>query len=145
MNANTLEDLVARLEGINARQALQTIREYNAAVNQNAPFNPYVKDGRGTMGLAVRKSNWAQTIDTPPFEAYGVTCGITFTFGGIKITTGAEVVDTDDNPIPGLYAAGECVGGIFYFNYPSGSGLMSGAVFGRTAGRSAAIYAKASR
>ena len=144
MTANTLEELVGKLEGVNKEQALKTIKEYNAAVKQDVPFNPNVKDGRGTTGLAIPKSNWAQTIDTPPFEAYGVTCGITFTFGGVKITTKAQVVDIEEQPIPGLYAAGEMVGGIFYFNYPGGSGLMNGAVLdgwrveqlGSTAGRS---------
>ncbi len=142
VSANTLEDLVTKLDGVNAQQALKTIHEYNAAVKKEVPFNPNVKDGRGTTGLAVPKTNWAQTIDAPPFEAYGVTCGITFTFGGLKITTDAEVVDAEENPIPGLYAAGELVGGVFYFNYPSGSGLMNGAVFGRTAGQNATRYAK---
>ena len=47
------------------------------------------------------------------------------------------------NPIPGLYAAGELVGGIFYFNYPGGSGLMSGAVFGKIAGATAVADLKA--
>ena len=68
----------------------------------------------------------------------GVTCGITFTFGGLRIDADAQVLDTDLEPIPGLYAAGELVGGLFYFNYPGGSGLMSGSVFGRIAGRAAA-------
>ena len=77
-------------------------------------------------------------MDQGPFEAYGVTCGITFTFGGLKITTDAEVVDTEEKPIPGLYAAGELVGGIFYFNYPGGTCLTNGAVFGKIAGASAA-------
>ena len=140
VTANTLEALVAKLDGVNAQEALKTIKEYNAAVMQEVPFSPNVKDGRGTRGLAVPKTNWAQTIDTPPFEAYGTTCGITFTFGGIKITTNAEVVDMQDKPIPGLYAAGEMVGGIFYFNYPGGSGLMNGAVFGRIAGANAGLY-----
>ncbi|MGH6917509.1 MAG: FAD-binding protein, partial [Geminicoccaceae bacterium] len=72
------------------------------------------------------------------FEAYQVTCGITFTFGGLRIDGAAQVLDTDLEPIPGLYAAGELVGGLFYFNYPGGTGLMSGAVFGRIAGASAA-------
>jgi tricarballylate dehydrogenase len=101
------------------------------------PFAQSVRDGRGTHGLAVPKSNWAQAISDGPFEAYAVTCGITFTFGGLKITTQGEVVDTEDRPIPGLYAAGELVGGIFYFNYPGGSGLINGAVYGRIAGRNA--------
>ena len=80
------------------------------------------------------------TLDKPPFEAYGVTCGITFTFGGLRITPNAEVLDEDLEPIPGLFAAGELVGGLFYHNYPGGTGLMNGAVFGRIAGNSAANY-----
>ncbi len=86
----------------------------------------------------MNKSHWANTIDEPPFEAYAVTCGITFTFGGLKIDTGARVISTDGIPIPGLYAAGELAGGIFYFNYPGGTGLTNGAVFGRIAGTHAA-------
>lgn len=143
VTANTLEELVARLDGVNKEQALKTVKEFNAAVNQGVPFDPNVLDRRGTTGLTIPKSNWAQTIDAPPFEAYGVTCGITFTFGGLKITTKAQVVDTEEKPIPGLYAAGELVGGIFYFNYPGGSGLTNGAVFGRVAGENAAHYARA--
>ena len=139
--ADTLEELVGKLEGVNKGQALKTIREYNAAVKQAMPFNPNVLDGRGTGGLTIPKSNWAQTIDVPPFEAFAVTCGITFTFGGLKITTRAQVVDVDEKPIPGLYAAGELVGGIFYFNYPGGTGLLNGAVFGRVAGENAGQYA----
>jgi len=140
VTADTLEDLVARLDGVNAEQAMKTIREYNAAVNQDVRFNPTAKDGRGTRGLTIPKSNWAQTIDTPPFEAYAVTGGISFTFGGLKINTQAEVIDTHEKPIAGLYAAGELVGGIFYNNYPGGSGLTCSAVFGRLAGENAARY-----
>ncbi|MPY69913.1 MAG: FAD-dependent oxidoreductase [Alphaproteobacteria bacterium] len=141
--ANTLEELAGKLEGVDARQFLETIREYNAAVQQDIPYNPNVKDGRCTRGLEIDKSNWANTIDTPPFEAYGVTCGLTFTFGGMRINGEGQVVDTDLAPIPGLYAAGECVGGLFYFNYPGGSGLTAGSVFGRLAGTSAGAAAKA--
>src|SRR5437762_2603599 len=136
--ANTLEELVNKLDDVNADAALKEIKAYNAAVKTNIPFNPNVKDGRCTTGLAVNKSNWANTLDTPPFEAYAVTCGITFTFGGLRINTDAQVISTDGEPIPGLYAAGELVGGIFWFNYPGGSGLTNGAVFGRIAGKSAA-------
>ena len=87
------------------------------------------------------KSNWAQTIDTAPFEAYQVTCGVTFTFGGLRINTDGQVVDTDLIPMEGLFAAGECVGGLFYFNYPGGSGLTAGSVFGKLAGASAGAAA----
>ena len=95
-------------------------------------------DGKRTVDITPPKSNWANTIDAPPFEGYAVTCGLTFTFGGLRITTDAEVLNTDYAPIRGLYAAGELVGGLFYFNYPGGSGLTSGAVFGRIAGSAAA-------
>jgi tricarballylate dehydrogenase len=137
VTANTLEELAGKLEGVDAKQFLQTVKEYNAAVQQDIPYNPNVKDGRCTKGLEINKSNWANTVDTPPFEAYGVTCGLTFTFGGVRINGDGQVVDTDLKPIPGLYAAGECVGGLFYFNYPGGSGLTAGSVFGRLAGTSA--------
>ncbi|HEY7297766.1 MAG TPA: FAD-dependent tricarballylate dehydrogenase TcuA [Xanthobacteraceae bacterium] len=136
--ADTIEDLARKLEGVNAEEFLRTVAEWNKAVRQEIPFNPNVKDGRRTEGLAINKSNWANTIDTPPFEGYAVTCGITFTFGGLRISTDCEVLNTDYEPIRGLYAAGELVGGVFYFNYPGGTGLCSGAVFGRIAGSSAA-------
>jgi tricarballylate dehydrogenase len=142
VRANTLEELVAKMEGINTEQALKTLREYNGAVNRDVPFQPNTRDGRGTCGLALPKSNWANTLEEPPFEAYAVTCGVTFTFGGVKISTEAEVLDMRDRPITGLYSAGEMVGGIFYFNYPGSSGLTNGAVFGRIAGRNAAKHAK---
>ncbi|MBC7803943.1 MAG: FAD-dependent tricarballylate dehydrogenase TcuA [Candidatus Parcubacteria bacterium] len=135
---NTLEELCANLEDTDGKAALQEIREYNAAVQTDIPFNPNVKDGRGTKNLKVNKSNWANTLDTPPYEAYAVTCGVTFSFGGLKINTDAQVMSADGGPIPGLYAAGELVGGIFWFNYPGGTGLTNGSVFGRIAGAGAA-------
>ncbi|MED5535369.1 MAG: FAD-dependent tricarballylate dehydrogenase TcuA [Pseudomonadota bacterium] len=136
--ADSLEDLVQQLDDVDADTCLAEIKAFNAAVKQNVPFNPNVKDGRRTEGLTINKSNWANTLDQPPFEAYAVTCGITFTFGGLRINTDAQALDTDLRPVPGLYAAGELVGGIFYNNYPGGTGLMSGAVFGKIAGTSAA-------
>jgi tricarballylate dehydrogenase len=105
------------------------------------PFDPNIKDGKRTVGLVPNKSNWANTIEKPPFEAYSVGCGITFTFGGLKIDTATRVLDIEDTPLPGLYAAGELVGGLFYFNYPGSAGLMAGAVFGRIAGREAGRFA----
>src|SRR5229473_1497076 len=96
-----------------------------------------VKDGRGTVGITPPKTNWAMAIEKPPFEAYCTTCGVTFTFGGLRIDTDGRVLDTAQQPIPGLYAAGELVGGLFYFNYPGGTGLVSGSVFGKIAGTSA--------
>ena len=120
------------MQDVDAAQFLKTVREFNAAITRDVPFNPNVKDGRRTVGLEVDKTNWATALEQPPFEAYSVGCGITFTFGGLKIDTTGRVLDIEDAPLPGLYAAGELVGGIFYFNYPGATGLMSSAVFGRS-------------
>lgn len=140
VSAQTLEELVSKLDDVDAAQCLRTIHEFNASVNDDVPFDPNEKDGKGTIGLAIPKSNWAMALDKPPYEAYAITCGITFTFGGLKINTDGQVIDTNNKAIPGLYAAGEMIGGIFYFNYPGASGLTSGAVFGRLAGKNAALY-----
>ena len=143
--ADTLEGLAAQMEGIDGARFLATVRAYNDAVMTEVPFEPTVKDGRGTHGIAPPKSNWANRIETPPFEAYAVTCGITFTFGGLAIDPEARVQAVAGTPIPGLYAAGELVGGLFYGNYPGGTGLVSGAVFGRLAGAGAARFATEGR
>jgi tricarballylate dehydrogenase len=142
VTADTLEELVTRMQDVHPAQFLETVREFNAAVRRDVPFDPNVRDGRGTVGLAINKTNWANPIEVPPFEAYSVGCGITFTFGGLKIDTRTRVLDIEDAPLPGLYAAGELVGGLYYFNYPGSTGLMAGAVFGRIAGREAAAYAR---
>ncbi len=139
--ASTLEELARKLE-IDVDGFVRTVREYNAAVQPGA-FNPAVKDGKDTKGLTPPKSNWAQPIDTPPYLGYAVTTGITFTFGGLRISSEAQVIDCEQHPIPGLYACGELVGGLFYTNYPGGAGLMAGSVFGRLAGRSAATFSHA--
>ncbi|MDD9905947.1 MAG: FAD-dependent tricarballylate dehydrogenase TcuA [Rhodospirillaceae bacterium] len=142
VTANTIEELAPKLEGVDPDQFVKTVKEYNAAVQTDVKFNPAVLDGRGTTGLDVPKTNWANTLDEPPYEAYAITCGITFTFGGLRTNDDGNVLDTELNPIPGLYAAGELVGGMFCFNYPGGTGLMSGAIFGRLAGNSAAAQVK---
>src|SRR5262249_52351225 len=141
VSASTLPELASKMDGVDADGFLTTVAEYNAAVRDDVAFNPNIKDGRCTRGLALPKSNWANRLDESPFEAYAVTCGITFTFGGLRITTDAQVVSQESIPIGGLYACGEMVGGLFYFNYPGGSGLTNGSVFGRIAGAQAAAYA----
>ncbi|MDH3702749.1 MAG: FAD-dependent tricarballylate dehydrogenase TcuA [Alphaproteobacteria bacterium] len=138
VTGNTFEELAAKLEGVNAEQCVKTLNEYNAAVMTDVRFNPAVLDGRGTKGLEVPKTNWANLLDEPPYEAYAITCGVTFTFGGLRINNDGAVLDTDLQAIPGLYAAGELVGGLFYFNYAGGTGLMNGSVFGKIAGAAAA-------
>jgi tricarballylate dehydrogenase len=132
--ADTLEALAAKLEGIDKASFLQTVADFNATVDAAVPFNPAVKDGRATNGLAINKSNWARAISEPPFVAYQVTCGITLTYGGLAIDEQARVQNEEGEAIAGLYAAGELVGGLYYDRYPGGAGLTSGAVFGRIAG-----------
>jgi len=135
--SDTLEGLVKQIK-VDHRQAMKTLEEYNAAAGHGGPFDPSVLDGIHTEGIDPPKTNWAQKLDTPPYVSWPVTGGITFTFGGLKINQDAQVIGTDWKPIPGLYTCGEMVGGLFHYNYPLGTGLMSGAVFGRIAGRSAA-------
>lgn len=139
VSAPTIEALAEKLEGVDPQGFWDGIKHYNAAVDADTAFDPNVKDGRSTKGLAVPKSNWANTIDESPFEAYQEGCGFTFTFGGLRIDPeAAQVLDNDLAVIPGLFAAGELVGGVFFFNYPGGTGLINGSVFGRLAGTSAA-------
>jgi tricarballylate dehydrogenase len=133
--AGTVEDLAVTL-GADPAGLTATVAEFNASIVAK-PFDPAVKDGRAARA-APPKSNWALALDTPPYYGYPVACGITFTFGGVHVDEKARVLDTSGAPIPGLYAAGEMVGGLFSGNYPGGSGLTAGSVFGRLAGACAA-------
>jgi len=135
--AATLPELARRLDGVNPEAFLAEVAAFNAAVDETVPFDPTVKDGRAAAGLAVPKSNWANPLTDGPFLAFQVTCGVTFTFGGIRITPQAEVVSAEGTVMPGLYACGEIIGGLFYHNYPGGTGLTAGSVFGRIAGANA--------
>jgi len=138
----TLDGLIAKLDGVDPDAVRRTIDAFNASVMEDVPFDPTVKDGKGTRGLPLPKSNWAQKIDTPPFKAYPVTGGITFTYGGVKVDEQGGITRENGTPIPGLFACGEMVGGVFFEGYPGGSGLTSGAVFGRIAGSGAARHAE---
>lgn len=139
VEAATVGEL-ADLLGIDRGHLERTVTTFNDAVT-DVPFDPSRKDGKGTRGISPPKSNWALPLREPPFLGFPVTCGITFTFGGVRVTREARVLDRGQRPIPGLYGAGEVVGGLFFHNYPGGTGLMSGAVFGRRAGTSAAARA----
>jgi tricarballylate dehydrogenase len=134
--ADRLDDLIRKIE-LDHEAAFHTLQKFNAAAG-GGKFNPGERDGMAARGLEITKSNWSQKIDSPPFRAYPVTGGITFSFGGLKINDRAQVIATNWEPLQGLYACGEMVGGLFHSNYPGGSGLMSGAVFGRIAGANAA-------
>lgn len=140
IQADSIEELAEKMN-VDPAALRETIDEYNRAV-QEGEYNPAIKDGKGTKEITPPKSNWALTFDKSPFYAYPITCGITFTFGGIHADESGKVLDKNNNPIPGLFAAGEMIGGLFYHNYPGGSGLMSGAVFGKLAGQTAADYVR---
>jgi tricarballylate dehydrogenase len=138
--AATLEDLASAL-GIPPAALLRTVAGYNAAV-QPGEFDLDRLDGKGTRGLTPPKSNWALPLIEAPFVAVPVTGGITFTFGGLKVDAQARVIDTAGRAIEGLYAAGETIGEVFYYNYPGATSVLRGAVFGRIAGREAAARAR---
>ena len=153
ITGQTLEELAEKCaaRGLRDRDGfVRTVREYNDAVhahrreNPSAKWDPAIRDGLSTQSsskkLALAKSNWALPIEKSPFLAVKVTCGITFTFGGLKVdpNTAQLLHSATGQPLPGLFCVGEMMGGLFYSNYPGGSGLTSGAVFGRRAGAAAA-------
>jgi tricarballylate dehydrogenase len=146
VEAPTLEELAAKL-GLPAGQLAATVADFNKSVPGDADvrFDPLALDGLSARPAGQPpKSNWAQALDEGPFIAYPVTCGITFTYGGVKVDTDARVIDVTGHAMPGLYATGEIAGDFFHHNYAAGSGLMRGAVFGRIAGANAAAHAKGS-
>lgn len=138
VEGETVEEL-ARGLGVDPEGLAATVAGFNASIEQ-APFDPAVKDGRSSS-VDPPKSNWAREVDTPPYYGYPVVCGITFTFGGVRVDEDAAVTSASGEPVPGLYASGELVGGLFSGNYPGGSGLTAGAVYGRRAGARAARLA----
>jgi tricarballylate dehydrogenase len=120
--------------GVPADALRATVEGFNAGIDRSVPLDLAFKDGRASR-VAPPKSNWAIPVEQPPYFAYPVTCGITFTFGGLRADTDARVLDASGAPIPGLFVCGEMLGGLFSGNYPGGTGLTSGTVFGRRAGR----------
>jgi tricarballylate dehydrogenase len=146
--ADTFEELADKLIErfaplqLNKENFLKTLYEYNDAVVGGEEFIPDIKDGNTTQGLALEKTNWARKLEKPPYVCYAATCGLTFTFGGVKTNLEAEIIDINGKRIEGMYGAGEVQGGFFYNNYPAGSGLTRGTVYGRVAGTNAAKFAQ---
>ncbi len=134
--AATIEALAGAL-GIPHAGLSRAVEEYNAAV-QPGDYDLDRLDGKRASGISPPKSNWALPLNEPPFVAVPVTGGITFTFGGLKVDATARVIDTAGRPIAGLFAAGELMGEVYYYNYPGATSVLRGAVFGRIAGREAA-------
>lgn len=135
IEADTLEGLAAKLE-IPADALAATVAEFNKAC-VDGEFRPLEVDGLATRGLTPPKSNWARPLVAAPYRAYPIIASNVFTFGGLKTDDRARVIDTDGEPIPGLYAAGELTG-MYYTNYTGSTSVLRGAVFGRIAGRQAA-------
>ncbi|EFW90201.1 tricarballylate dehydrogenase [Haladaptatus paucihalophilus DX253] len=136
VRADDLETLLAEVGCSDPAVGAETVRAFNDACDPGE-FDPKTLDGNATDGLPLEKSNWAIPIDEPPYYAYVVTGGITFSFGGVKIDTDATVIDTRDRSIPGLFAAGNSTGELFYDNYPGGTAQTNAAVYGKIAAESA--------
>lgn len=139
----TVEELAEKL-GIPVGNLVKTISDYNEAANKPGGNNNWYKmtgepEDMHTEGLPLAKSSCAYRLDTPPYYAYAVSCGITFTYGGLKTNRRAQVLDSNDWPIEGLYASGEIIGGIFFHNYAGATGQLSGAVFATIAGKNAVL------
>ena len=136
VEASTIAELARRI-GIEPAVLSHTVNEFNKAVRDDIPFDATMTDGRCTEGITPRKSNWAMRIEAPPFQAFPVTGGITFTFGGIEINGDSQVLNTSSRPIRGLFASGDILG-LFFHNYPSCTGQTRNVVFSLLAGRHAA-------
>jgi tricarballylate dehydrogenase len=133
-----LNNLIEQLD-VDGERTLATIRAFNNACDPGE-FDPHIFDDNSTEDVRPPKSNWALPIDDPPFYAYPVTGGITFSFGGVEANPDAEVLDNRGRVVPGLYAAGNATGKLFYDNYPGGTGLMNAAVYGKIAAERGAEY-----
>jgi tricarballylate dehydrogenase len=136
VSADRIEDLLQELGCNEPERGAETIHELNRACDPDE-FDPDSLDGNEATTVTPPKSNWAVPLDEPPFYGWSVTGGITFGFGGVATDARARVLDTVERPVPGLYAAGNSVGGLFYDNYPGGTGLSNAAVFGKIAAEEA--------
>ncbi|MEO1091802.1 MAG: FAD-dependent tricarballylate dehydrogenase TcuA [Pseudomonadota bacterium] len=139
---DSVRGLAAKL-GLDPAALQATVDRYNAACAQAGPFDPAVRDGRRTTGLAPDKTNWARPIDQPPYYGYPLRPGITFTYLGVRVDEGARIIMADDRPAANMWAAGEIMAGnILGQGYLAGIGMTIGTVFGRIAGERAAAHVR---
>ena len=137
IEANTIDELASKI-GIESAVLNHTIKEFNNAARKDVPFDATKLDGKCTEGITPKKSNWSELPSTSRRTGrYAITGGVTFTFGGLQINTQAQVLNTSNNPIRGLFASGDIIG-LFFHNYPSCTGQTRNVVFSRLAGRNAA-------
>jgi tricarballylate dehydrogenase len=141
MQAGSIEALAVQL-GLDPAALAGTVGAYNAAV-QPGTFHPTTLDDCRTEGLTPPKSHWARRIEKPPFVAYPLRPGITFTFLGLRVNARARVLMADGTPSANLFASGEIMAGnILGQGYLAGFGMTIGTVFGRIAGEEAARLAR---
>ena len=141
VEAGSISELAAAL-GLNPPALAAVVDEFNRAVRPGA-FDPGGLDDCRTEGLDPPKSHWARRIDTPPYFAYPLRPGITFTYLGVTVNEQARVIMQDERPAKNIFAAGEVMAGnILRKGYLAGFGLTIGSVFGRIAGREAARHAR---
>jgi tricarballylate dehydrogenase len=139
--AATVDDLAGQL-ALPAGTLQATVDEFNNAVRPGT-FDHAVLDDCRTVGLRPDKTHWAQRIDTPPFWAYPLRPGITFTYLGLKVDARARVSMRDGAPAPNIFAAGEIMAGnVLRRGYIAGVGMTIGTVFGRIAGEEAVRHAR---
>jgi tricarballylate dehydrogenase len=138
--ADSIAGLAGKV-GLDAPALARTVDDYNAAVRDGS-FDHKVLDDCHTEGLAPAKTHWARRLDTPPYYAYTLKPGITFTYLGVAIDENARVLMADGKPSANMFAAGEIMAGnILGEGYLAGIGMTIGGVFGRIAGREAAAHA----
>jgi tricarballylate dehydrogenase len=139
--AATVAELAGTM-GLDPARLVDTVERYNGAVVPAGDHDPGRLDGRATRGLVPPKSNWALPLDTPPYYAYPLRPGITFTYLGVAVDRAARVLSSDGGPLENVYAAGEIMAGnILLQGYLAGFGMTIGTVFGRLAGEGAAGHA----
>jgi tricarballylate dehydrogenase len=140
VSASTFGELAAKL-GLDPDALARTVAEFNAgaAANQEADIDATRLDGCCTEGVEPRKSNWALPLERPPYHAFPLRTGVTFTYFGAGVDDRARIVTADGGRLAGLYAAGEVMAGnILQRGYIAGVGMTIGTVFGRLAGEEAA-------
>jgi tricarballylate dehydrogenase len=139
--ADSIEEL-GRMAGLDGQKLARLVAEYNQAVRPGT-FKPMVPDDCRTEGLTPPKSHWARRIDRPPYYAYPLRPGITFTFLGLRVDDQARVQMQDGRPAANIWASGEIMSGnILGQGYLAGFGMTMGTVFGRLAGEGAARHVR---
>lgn len=139
---DTLAGLARRL-GLDPERVERTIARFNAACRAGT-FDPTIHDDCRTEGLTPPKSHWARPIDTPPFYAYSLRPGITFTYLGVRVDAQGRILFDEGRPGANLFAAGEIMAGnVLGKGYLAGIGMTIGSVFGHIAGEEAAHVAAA--